>query len=187
MLAILGRCIKSKKFCKGSGCVWIRVFGWQIDDLGKLSSRIVSSQGRGHFGVRWRQLWSRLTETVGWRCTYSVASASCLQILCSAILGRMASGSVVLTKHSQVSCYRSLHLFMPTKLNTRHLHFSDLGARFLDYELRFRYSRVQWSAFGHFCLVQGQAHVGLFQLYPTSFPCHSSRHVENLQEFSCCL
>jgi len=26
----------------------------------------------------------------------------------------------------------------------------------------------------------------MFQLYPTSLPCHSSRHVENLQGISCC-
>jgi hypothetical protein len=38
---------------------------------------------------------------------------------------------------------------------------------------------------GHFGHFQGHAHVGLFQLYPTSLPCNSSRHVENLQESSC--
>ena len=30
-------------------------------------------------------------------------------------------------------------------------------------------------------------HVRLFKLYPTSFSCHSSWHVQNLQEISCCL
>jgi len=34
--------------------------------------------------------------------------------------------------------------------------------------------------------IQGQAHVGLFQLYQTTLPCHLSRHVENLQEIGCC-
>ena len=34
--------------------------------------------------------------------------------------------------------------------------------------------------------MQGWAHVGLLQLYTTSLPCHSGRHVENLLEFSCC-
>jgi hypothetical protein len=29
-------------------------------------------------------------------------------------------------------------------------------------------------------------HVGMFKLYPTSFCCHSSWHIENLQEISCC-
>jgi hypothetical protein len=29
-------------------------------------------------------------------------------------------------------------------------------------------------------------HVRLFQLYPTSLPCHSRRHVEYLQGISCC-
>jgi hypothetical protein len=34
--------------------------------------------------------------------------------------------------------------------------------------------------------LQRQAHVGLFQLYPTSLSCHSCSHVENLQAFRCC-
>jgi len=38
----------------------------------------------------------------------------------------------------------------------------------------------------HFCGIQHLAHVGLFQLYPTSLPYHSCRHVENLQDISCC-
>jgi len=37
--------------------------------------------------------------------------------------------------------------------------------------------------FGH---NQGNVHVGLFQLFLTSLPCHSRRHVENQQESSCC-
>jgi len=37
-----------------------------------------------------------------------------------------------------------------------------------------------------FAIFKRGAHVGLFQLYATSLPCHSRRHVENIQEFSCC-
>jgi len=34
--------------------------------------------------------------------------------------------------------------------------------------------------------IQGQVNVGLFQLYPASLSCHHSRHVEYLQQISCC-
>jgi hypothetical protein len=30
------------------------------------------------------------------------------------------------------------------------------------------------------------AHVGQFQLYPSSLPCHCCRHVQNLHDISCC-
>jgi hypothetical protein len=46
--------------------------------------------------------------------------------------------------------------------------------------LNFLYSGARKLAFGHFAHIQCQAHVGLFELYVTSLPCHSSRHVENL-------
>jgi hypothetical protein len=46
-------------------------------------------------------------------------------------LARKASSHMVLTNHDHVSFHRSLHLVMPKKLNTPHLLFSDLGARFL--------------------------------------------------------
>jgi hypothetical protein len=64
--------------------------------------------------------------------------------------------------------------------------FSDFGGSFLNKLLCFLYGGARKPAFGHFCHIQGKAHVGLFQLYPTSLPRHSSRHVENLQEISCC-
>jgi hypothetical protein len=67
------------------------------------------------------------------------------------------------------------HFFCSWAAGPRHLEqilcFLDCGARNL---------RVGQS--GH---IQSQAHVGLFQLYPTSLPCHSTRHVENLQDISC--
>jgi len=67
---------------------------------------------------------------------------------------------------------------MPRKLNSSLLLFSDFGARFLNCGAR-------KPTFRHFRHIQGQAHVRLFQLYPTSLPRHSRRHVENLQEISC--
>jgi len=78
-------------------------------------------------------------------------------------------------------------LVMPRTPNTLLLLFLDFGARFLDQILHFLYCGTHKPFFGHFGHIQCQAYVGLFQLYTTSLPCHSSRHVENLQEISCCL
>jgi hypothetical protein len=74
---------------------------------------------------------------------------------------------------------------MPRKLIQPHLLFSDLGARLLDQELQFLYFNVRKLSFGHVRHIPRQVHIALFQLYPTSLPCHSSGHVENLQEVSC--
>jgi hypothetical protein len=48
------------------------------------------------------------------------------------------------------------------------------------------YGGTQKLFFGYFRNMQGKAHVGLFQRYPTSLPRHNSGHVENLPEISCC-
>ena len=95
-------------------------------------------------------------------------------------------GFLVLTKHCRVSLYCSLHLFMPRKLNTPLLLFFDLGAWCLNEIFRFLYCGARKAFCGHFGHIQRQAHVRLFELYPTSLPCHSYRHVENLQDISCC-
>jgi hypothetical protein len=102
-------------------------------------------------------------------------------------LTRKASIRVILTKHCNVFYHRRLNLVMSWKLNTPLLLFSDSGTRFLDQILRFLYCSAREPAFGHLGHIQHQAHVRLFQRYPTSLPCYSSRHVENLQEISCCL
>jgi hypothetical protein len=73
---------------------------------------------------------------------------------------------------------------VPRKLNTPLLFFSDLGAWFLYEIFHFLNCGVRKAFFGHFGHIQRQAHVGLFQLYPTSLPCHSCRHVEILQDIS---
>jgi len=74
---------------------------------------------------------------------------------------------------------------MPRKLNTPLPLFWDCWARCLDQGLHFFYCSARKPCLGHFGHIQGQEHVGLFQLYPISLPCHSSRYVENLQGISC--
>jgi len=119
-------------------------------------------------------------------CTCSFESPACLWILGSAILARKEGGRVVLMKQCRVSLFRSLHHFMPRKLNTPQLLFLDLGSWFLYKIFRFLYCGPRKSFSGHCGPYQRQAHVGLFQLYPTYLSCHSSRHVENLQDISSC-
>jgi hypothetical protein len=75
---------------------------------------------------------------------------------------------------------------MPWRLNTPLLHFLNLGARILDQILRFLNGgawKPSYCDCGH---IEGLAHVGLFQVYTTSFPCHHSRHFEYIQEICCC-
>jgi len=168
----------------------ICVSGRLIDYFRRLSSGSVTGWcrwRRGHAGRMWGRLWSPHTASGGWSCTCSFTSPVCLRILCRAILRRKAAGGLVLTKHCQVSLYRRLHLVMPRKLNTQHLPFSDLGAWFLDKIIHFLVYGARTACFGHFGHIQRHAHVGLFQLYPTSLPCCSWRHVENLQAISCCI
>ena len=92
-----------------------------------------------------------------------------------------------LTKHHRLSFYCSLHHFMPRKHNIPLLLFSQFGARYLNQILHSLYCGSPKPTYGHFCHIQRQAHIGLFQLYTTSLPCHSSRHVENLEDICCCL
>jgi len=164
----------------------IHISGWQIDDFRRLSSGSVTGWGGWHARRRWSWLWSWFSAAGGWKCTCSFASPACLQILCGAMLARKAAGRLVLTKHCRVSFYSSLYLVMPRKLNTPLLFFLDLGAWFLNEIFCFLYCSARKAFFGHFGHIQRQAHVGPFQLYLTSLPCHSCRHVENLQDISCC-
>jgi len=160
--------------------------GLQNDDVRRLGSGGVTGWGGWCAGPRWSRLWSPHSASGGGRCTCSFASPACLQILCGAILARKAGGQLVMTKHCQVSLYRSLHHLMPRKLNTSLLLFSDLGVWSLNEIFCFLYCGARKAFFGHFGHIQPQAHVGLFQLYPTSSPYDSCRHVENLQEISRC-
>ena len=159
----------------------------QIDDLRRLNSGNVTGWGGWHAVLWGSRLWIPLSASVGWSCTCSFASPASLRIVCGAIWARKAAGGLVLTKHCWVSLYPRLDLLLPRKLNTPLLLFSDLDARFLDYVFRILYCGARKAFFGHFGHIQCQAHVGLFQLYPTSLPCHSCRHVENLQDIGCCI
>jgi len=140
VVAILGRCIKGKRFSTGKRWMWKCISGQQIEDIETLSTRSIIGWGGWCSGQRWHRLWSRLwirlwsllSASVGRRYTYSFASPAYLRISCSAILARKAFGHVDLTKCSRVSLYRSLQHFIPRKLNTPLLLFSDVGARFLD-------------------------------------------------------
>jgi len=175
-----------EKFRTGKSCIRIRISGRQTENLRILNSGSVTGWGGWCAGQWWSWLWSPLSASVGWRCTCSFAFPACLWILCGAILARKAARRLVLTKHCRVSLYRSLQLFVPRKLNTPLLLFSDLGAWFLNEIFRYLDCSARKAFFCHFGHIEGQAHVGLFQLYQTSLPCHSCRHVENLQDISCC-
>jgi len=164
--------------------IWIS--GRQIDKFRRSSSGIFTRWGEWRAVRRWSQLWSAHSASDRGRCTCSFASPACQRILCGAILVRKAARRFVMTKHCRVSLFRSLHLFMPRKFNTPLLLFSDLGAWFLDDIFRFLHCGAWKAFFGHLGYIQRQAHVRLFQLYLTSFPCHSYRHVENLQDMSWC-
>jgi len=142
----------------------IRVSGRQIDDFSMFSSGSVTSWGRWRGWRRWSRLWNPLSASGAWRCTCSLACPACLRILFSAILVRKAAGRLVLTKHCRVSLYRSLHLFVPRKLNTHLPFFSDLGAWCLYEIFRFLNCGARKAIFGHFRHIQRQPHVGLFQL-----------------------
>jgi len=174
------------KICRGKSSMRMCISGRQIDDLERLNSGSVTGWGGWRAGPWWSRLWSRLSASIGWRCTCSLSSRASLRILCSAIQARMAAGRLVLTKHCRVSFYRRLPVVMPRKLNILLRLFLDLCTRFLDEVFRFLYCGARKAFFGHYGHIQRHAHVGLFQLYPTSLPCHSCKHVENLQASGCC-
>jgi len=190
LLGILGRCIEKKRFSRGQRSMWIGISGQQMDDLGMFTSRSGTVWGGWCSGWPLWRLWSRLcsqlSASVGQRCTGSFPSPACLWILCGAILARKASGRVVLMKYNRVSFYPSLHLCMPRKLNTVLLPFSDLSTWFLNQLLCFFHYSRRKPSFGHFGHIQGEAYVGLSQLYTTSLHCHRSRQVEYLQQISSC-
>jgi len=160
--------------------MWIHITRWQIFDLGTLICLIVSTWRWWWSRKRWRWFRCRLSVLVGWRCTHYFTPRPGLHISCSAILARKGSIALVWMKHSQVSMYGSVHLSMPRKLNSPLRLFSDFSATRLDLILHFCYCGEQNISFRHFGHIQGKAHVGLFQLYPTTLPCHRSRHVENI-------
>jgi len=167
--------------------MWIHISGWHIIDLGTLNSLIVTGWRRWCSGQRWCPFWCQLPVSVGRRCRLAFTHPAFLRIHCSAVLARKAGVHVILMKHRQGSFYPSIHLSMPRKLHSQHVHFSDVSAEFVDEIVHLLHRGARKSSFGHFGHDQGQVRVGLFQLCPTSLPCHSSRHAAHLQGISCCL
>jgi hypothetical protein len=76
---------------------------------------------------------------------------------------------------------------MGSILNPLLLVFSNFGMRLLEPAFHVLYCGPQIPIFALVAHIQGMEHVRLFWLNPNSLPCHSSRHVENLPEMSCCL
>ena len=184
VFAILGKCIMISKFSVWKWRMHIQTPGWHTVDFITFVSLSVP------WWCKWR---SRLTWPSGqrcrrfwWRCGSSFAPPACLQIVCCIILAWKAAGRMIFIKYCWMSFPRSLHLLMPRILNSSLLLFSDFSMCFLDQLLCFLYCGSRKPSFGCFCHIQGKVHVGLFQLYWTSLPRHSSRHVENLQEISGC-
>jgi len=104
------------------------------------------------------------------------------RILCCAIVGRKAAIHLILTNCSRVSFTCTLPFSVLRKLNFLLLLFSDCGPRILDQVVRCVYSHAHAPSVGHFGHIQSNDHVRLFELYPTSLPCHSSRNVKTLQD-----
>jgi len=143
---------------------------------------IVTGWNRWRFGWLWRRFWRWLSESFWCRCTRAFASPACLGILCCAILARKAAVCLIFPKHSRVSFHRSLHIFMPRKLNSLLLPFSDFCLRFLDWELHFLYCGARNPPLAILAICKARR----MSDCSSSLPCHSCRHVENLQEISCC-
>jgi len=170
--------IMIEKSSAGKQIMYIHISGWHTICFGAMSSPTVSRWRRWHSGPRWRRSW--------WRCTSSFAPPECPWILCCANLAKKMAVRLIFLNHCWVSFYRSLHHVMPVKHNTPLLLFSNLGVLFLDYLLCFLTCGAQKPFFSQCGHIQGKMHVRLFKLYPTSLFYHSSWHVENLQEISCC-
>jgi len=179
MHAILGIWIKIEKSSAWKWSMYIHLSGWHSSSFGALSCLTVIRWRGWRFGpVRCRS-W--------WRCTRAFEPPACLWIRCCAILARKTAARLILTNQCQVSFHRSLHLDMPGKQNTPLLLFSDFGVRCFDSLLCFLHSGTRKPLFSHFGHIQGKMLVGLFKLYPISMSWHSSWHVENILEISCCI
>ena len=169
-------CDPWQKSSIGKRTMYIHICGWRTFCFG---ARFVIRWHRWQFGPRWRRF--------RWWCTLAFAPPACLWILCGVILAMKEAVGLIVTNHCRVSCDRSLHHVMPGKLDTPLLLFSDFDARCLDWLSLLLHSGAWKPFFGHFGHMQGKTHVWLFKLYLTWLSCHSSWHVENLQESSCCI
>jgi len=186
-LAILGICIKIEKLSAGRRSMYIHISRWHTFHFRSVNYLIATRWRRWRSGRIWRQSWSQLYESLWWGCTCAVVPPACLGFLCCSIVARTAVVSLIFPKYSWVSFHCRLHIATLQKYNSPHLLFSDFGATYLDQAWRFLYWVTQKSSFGHFGLIQGKMHGRLFWLYPTSLPCHTCRHVDDLQELSSCI
>jgi hypothetical protein len=128
----LGHRNQQLELSTGKKRMWIHISGWQIDDFGTLSSRIVAGSHGSCSVQRWRRFWCRLSVSAGWRYTSAFAPPVCLQNL---LRNRMAIDSslrVVLTKHCHMSFYPTLQIVTPRKRTSLLVHFSDLSGSLLD-------------------------------------------------------
>jgi hypothetical protein len=178
VLPILGKSLKIENLSTGKRSMYIDISGWHTFCFGCFTSLTDSRWHRWCSGPTWHWSW--------WRCTRGFASPACLWIHCRAILGKKSAGRLILTNHCQVPLQCNLQIVMPGKQNTSPQLCSDFGKRFLNWLMHFLYSGLQKPFFGHFGHIAGKTHVGLFKVYPTSLFCHSSCHVENVQDISCC-
>jgi len=172
-LAILALWIKIEGSSAAMWSMDIDKSGWQVLCFGALC---VIRRRRWCSGPRWRPL--------RWRCAHAFTPWACLLIDCCAILARMEAICSIFVIHCQVSFNRSPHLVMPAKHNTLHPLSLVFGSRFLDQMLCFLFCGAWKPSLGHFVNIQGSTQFRLLKLYPTSFSCHRSWHVENLQEIS---
>jgi len=154
IMLTIGICIKIEKLSLGKGSMYRHISGWQTFDFGTCSPLIITRWQRCRSGWMWCRVWSR--------CPCDFAHPACLWILRCAIWARKAAIRLIFLNNCQVSFYHSLYLFMPRKLNSPLLLFSDLGTRFLAKVLRFLYWGIWKPSFGYFGHIQGKAHVRLF-------------------------
>jgi len=164
--------------------MYIHTIQWHTFDFINFISVSITWWRRWH--SRWGWPFGRRCRWFWWRCSWAFAPLACLRYLGCTILAWKGAGCVIFINHCPVSFDHSLHLPVPRKLNSSLLLFSDFGARSLNQLLCFLYCGMRKSSFGHLLHIQGEAHVRLFQVYPTYLPRHRSRHVENLREIGCC-
>jgi len=132
-------------------------------------------------------MWYQISKSIWWRSTGNHVQPVCLQVLSCTICPRKAGIQSIRPKHSPVCVHRSLHILLYSIFISSCCHFSDLSMRCLDQVLSFLHCGASNPFFGTFLHIEIKAHGRVFQLYQTSLPCHSCRHVENLQEISYCI
>ena len=166
------------KSCVGKRSMYKHITRWHTFSFEALSCLTVIRWRRWHSGPR--------SQRSSCRCTCVFGPQASLWIHWCAILARTTAVRLTFPNYCRVSFDCGLLLVMPGKHNTQLLLFSNFSAWFHDELLLFLDCGAQKPMFSHFGHIHAQTHVGLFKLYPTSLSCHSSWHVENLQEIDPC-